>query len=798
MRDISDQVNAKYPQQILSKEEDMRLKMKVTLGSILLAVIPLLIASLVNTKTATDRSQEALELAASNRLVAIRDLTKGRIEDYFHGIRNQVIALSNNKMVIEAMGAFTESFGSYNKDIPGAASTDNRAALEGYYKGDFSREYKRLNQGEQPENSAWLAKLNADSIALQHRFISANPHPLGEKHKLTDLGDSSRYSVDHANYHPVLRDFLEKFQYYDIFLVDTHSGNIVYSVYKELDFATSLKDGPFANTGIGEAFRRANEAQSPEFATLVDFSPYPPSYQAAASFIASPIYSGNQKIGVLIFQMPIGRINAIMTHDNNWSQVGLGESGETYLVGADTLMRSTSRFLVEDKPGYLEAIKEAGVSASIAHKIDAKETSIGLHPIDSQGSNAALGGKTGFDIFPDYRNVPVLSAYAPVNIKGVNWAILAEMDEEEAFRSATALASELLTKAVVAALLLALLATGVGFWIAGMFSKPVVKLSGTIHSVEQNADLTQTVDIDSKDEIGDAANAFNSMMLTFRNSMHKVSDATAQLATTAEETSVITEQATQAVHQQLDETTQLTTAMTEMSATVQEVAANVTQTSHATNEVNEQTTSGMRAMQETISQIERLASEVQSTASTIQQLEQHSEEIGSVLDVIKGIAEQTNLLALNAAIEAARAGEQGRGFAVVADEVRNLANKTQASTEEINQMIVELQSGSRDAVTAMNKSQEMASSAVDQAAKTGDALTTISNSIGEINDMSTQIASAAEEQSVVVDEINKNVVQINNVAEQTSAGAKQTSVASSDLSRLASELSGLVAQFKVQ
>ncbi|MCU7846337.1 MAG: methyl-accepting chemotaxis protein [Candidatus Thiodiazotropha sp. (ex Monitilora ramsayi)] len=775
----------------------MRLRKKITIGATLLASLPVLLASLLINTIATDRSFEALEASASDRLVAVRDLTKGRIEDYFNTIRSQVATFSQNRMVAEAMLSFTESFSSYRHEVTDAASAAKRTELEQYYQSEFSREYQRLNHGAQADIKTWLAKLDDDALALQHRLIKENKHPLGEKHKLSDPSDGSRYAQHHSTYHPIIRDFLERFEYYDIFLVDSDSGDIVYSVFKELDFATSLKDGPFAATGIGEAFRKANQASSADFVTLIDFAPYPPSYEGAASFIASPIFYEGRKVGVLIFQMPVGRINQIMTHEHNWMQAGLGESGETYLVGKDALMRSTSRFLIEDKTNYLSAIKAGGVDEKTVEIIDTKETSIGLHPIDTEGSRAALSGKTGFSIFHDYRNIPVLSAYAPVAIDGVDWAILAEIDQEEAFRAAEELSTALLYMTLGVTLILVLIAVAIGFWAAGKFSRPIITFSKTIAEIEQDADLTRAIDLGSKDELGEAASAFSSMLKTFKVSMNDVSDATSQLATTAEETAVITEQTNQAIDNQRAETTQLATAMTEMSATVREVASNVTDTSHAAADVNDQAANGFEAMRETQSLIQQLADEVGGAAGIIQQLEQYSEDIGSVLDVIKGIAEQTNLLALNAAIEAARAGEQGRGFAVVADEVRNLASKTQASTEEINQMIEKLQTGSRKAVSAMGLSKEKANSATTQASKTGEALSTIVTSIGQINDMSSQIASAAEEQSAVAEEINKSVVQINSMAEQTAAGSNQTSITSSDLTQLASNLKSLVGKFKV-
>jgi methyl-accepting chemotaxis protein len=778
-------------------EDGMQIKTKITLGAALLAAIPVLIASIVTDIIATSKSNEALHEAAKERLVAVRELSKGRIEDYFDTIRNQLLNLSQSNGVTEAMGSFREAAASYRQELHQPDIEGKRRELAEYYRGDFKAEYGRRNPGGKIDVEKLLNSLDEDAIALQFQYIKANENPLGEKDKLMNPLDGTQYGNWHEQFHPFLRDFQQRFGFYDLFLVDIETGRIVYSVFKELDFATSLKDGPYADSGIGEVFRKASQATSTDSQTLSDFAPYLPSYQDPAAFIASPIFEGDEKIGVLIFQMPIDRINAVMTHNGKWSEHGLGASGETYLVGPDTRMRSISRFLIEDKAGYLAAIKAGGVPDKIVNLIDAKGTSIGLHPIDTAGSRAALAGNSGFDIFPDYRDVPVLSAYAPLAVEGANWAILAELDEEEAFAAAEALTTQLTTTVLGVAVILIIVAVGAGFWFAGTLSRPILKLSGIISEVERDSDLTRAVDIQSRDELGMAATAFNAMLEKFRSSMVQVTDATSQLAATAEEASVITEQTNQAVQQQLSETSQAATAMTEMSATVQEVASNTTTTAHAANEANEQASSGQQAMAETVSQIQQLAGEVESAASVIQELESNSEEIGTVLDVIKGIAEQTNLLALNAAIEAARAGEQGRGFAVVADEVRNLASKTQTSTEEINQMIEKLQNGSRQAVQAMNQSQEKARYASEQASKTGDALSTIAEAIGQINDMSTQIASASEEQSAVATEINRNIVQINDMTEQTAAGANQTATASGDLTQLASDLKNLVAQFKV-
>jgi len=328
-------------------------------------------------------------------------------------------------------------------------------------------------------------------------------------------------------------------------------------------------------------------------------------------------------------------------------------------------------------------------------------------------------------------------------------------------------------------------------------SGAINRLKAIIFSVEKNNDLTLRGDVSGKDEIAEMAQALNGMLQSFQKAIGEVTDASAQIAAASEETSAITVQTLNAIHIQQQETAQVAVAMNEMTATVGEVASNINQTSVAASEASEQVENGTQAMKQTIDSVQDLSSIMRHASSTIGELEQQSSNITSVLDDINSIADQTNLLALNAAIEAARAGEHGRGFSVVADEVRNLAGRTQDSISETSKIIEQLQSSTREVVKSMTQSQGQTSNANEQANTTGEALTTISEVIIQINDMSSQIAAASEQQGVTAEEINQNIVQISDMTDQTAEGATQTSEACKDLARLASDLSGLVQRFVV-
>ena len=338
----------------------------------------------------------------------------------------------------------------------------------------------------------------------------------------------------------------------------------------------------------------------------------------------------------------------------------------------------------------------------------------------------------------------------------------------------------------------------IAIFISSRITGALNRLSYRMNDIaDGEGDLTVTVDDSSKDETGDVARAFNKFVAKIRTTITSVASETTQVASTSEELSIVSNTTSAAVKKLHDETQQVATAMTQMNATIQDVANSAENAASSASDSNNNAKAGESMVNETVHAVDNLTKEINQSASAIEKLQADSENISTILDVIKGVSEQTNLLALNAAIEAARAGEQGRGFAVVADEVRTLAQRTKESATNIEQMIDKFQSGILTAIEVMTKSQQQTDLVVEKVSKTGETLRTINDYSSAINDMNAQIASAAEQQAVVADEISRNVVNIKQVTEQSSAATEQTSTASNEMAILGNNLLKLVQQFKV-
>jgi len=470
------------------KTKLMAMLLSVSLGSI--AIVSYL---------SWNRARNILKTAISNQLVSVRASKAYQIESYFQSLYNHVATLTEDRMIVEAMVDFNRSFKQLNFEfIPDEWTQE----LEAYYETEF---FPRLaaSIGGKPHFENYRPTTQAGTY-LQYHYIANNSAEVGAKDELRDALDGSDYSKVHAKYHEIFSNLSERFGYYDVFLIDHKTGNVVYSVSKETDFGSNLYRGAYLKTNLATVVERVLENRERGAIQLVDFQPYRPSYAAPAAFIAGPIYNGPHTIGILAIQLPVDEINKVLTGNERWKRDGLGDTGETYLVGSDYKMRSISRFLIEDPEQYKQDLKSAGTPDSTIELIDRFDTSILLQAVRTEAAQAAIGGTEDTRVIRDYRNTPVLSSFAPLDIQGVDWAIVAEMDLSEAYEPVRKLQEFLLISTV----LLILAITFVARLVATRFVTPIDKTVEGARRIK-SGNFDAEVHVDSRDEFRELAESFN-------------------------------------------------------------------------------------------------------------------------------------------------------------------------------------------------------------------------------------------------------------------------------------------------
>jgi len=768
----------------------VKVKTRLTGMALFLGVVPVLVACLVVGNIAYMAGSDGLQDEVERKLVSQRDVKRSEIEHYVATLQGLLTSSAQSALIVESAQAFRRTFDLYGAGVPA-----NEKGLRAYYQQQFTPLYEQTN-GEPPPVERMLAGLSENAKALQSAYIGDNPHPLGEKDALKSSTNAEPYDLVHDHFHFSARKVLQAFGLYDIFIVASDTGDVIYSTYKELDYATSLRSGPYKDSGLADAYRAALQLQAEQVA-MVDFRPYLPSYEAAAAFMSTPIIEAGKTVAVLIYQMPVDRISEIMTYGGQWREVGLGNSGESYLIGADLKLRSPSRFHVEDVDGFTRSLRAAGMNSELVEHLTRGGSSIGYLAVDTDSAKRAIGGETGVVTQQDYRGVKVVSAFTPLEIEGLNWALLSEEDEAEMLAPVFELRDNVISGSAIFAVLCMAVSAVIGLYTSNRISAPIVSLSHQVSSIAENNDLRVVLPESGDDELRSLAAAVNGLVGGVRGNFHTVQQAAQQLIGAASDLASAVKRVTSSVDSQNHQCQQQASASTQMEASIQEVSRNANTTSLETEEATNVSADVFELIDRSVSGFGGLADEIRQAGETVSTVDKGSQNIGVVLDVIRGIAEQTNLLALNAAIEAARAGEQGRGFAVVADEVRNLASKTAEATKEIDEMISKLQLDSKQAVAAMGEGVTRLAVNVEQVSEIRDAIEAETKIIDRIASMNIQVATAAEQQTGVAQEISRSASSISCAACDTAEEVAGLVDTSQQLNLLSVQLTAIVDSYQV-
>lgn len=486
----------------------MSISRTLLVGSLAVAGISVILTAMIVAAAGFFITKDEIEKQTQNHLVALRSEQKEYLSSYLEQIKNQVVTYSSSYTVESASKDFINAF---NYEQRRELTSDMEKDLKSFYRDEFGKSYKARNPQIKHSSNQLYDSLSPQAKIFQNDFIARNPNPLGEKDNLASLPSNSIYSKVHEKYHAELRKYLQTFAFYDIFIIDAKTGHIIYSVFKELDFATSLLTGPYKNSGLAEVFKEARNLSNPDKVSFSAFKAYTPSYEDPAAFIASPIINNEgETTAVLAFQMPIDKINEVLTMKQEWKKKGMGESGETYLVSENFKAQSLSRFLIEDPESYINSLKESGIDETLVNTIKLKGTNIGYQDIKSDAVSNAINGQEGYAQIIDYRGVEVLSAYAPIDFEGARFAILAEMDTEEAY----SFQGRIIRSTAIDAIIVCLAVLSIVALIAWRFSQMLSQRLNTAVQVANGVAQGEKVTIDAKqkqDEIGALMTALNKM-----------------------------------------------------------------------------------------------------------------------------------------------------------------------------------------------------------------------------------------------------------------------------------------------
>ncbi|MGA1932900.1 methyl-accepting chemotaxis protein [Arcobacter sp. YIC-464] len=816
---------------------NMSIKIKLTL----VTVIGLLILGVFITLLAVNKSTEALLEAEYNKLRSIETTKASEVNNYFDSLKSLLVSLANTKSTQEAFLDFEDGFYKLSSEIDIDISMVKESLKRDFNKNYLdSVNYEVPNSQSRKDISSYLPSIN-DALIAQYIFITNNKEKLGEKNGLVyDASFESSYMKAHKKYHLTFDKYLNEFSLYDIFMVDLQ-GNLIYTDFKEKDFATNLKSGVYSNTGIAKAYKKALGLSKGQLA-FDDFAPYEPSYNSAASFIATPIYIENEKKGVLIFQMPVDKINDIMNFDNKFKKAGLGESGEVYLVGSDYKMRNNSRFVKDIKD---EVVQSLG-------------STIGVWEVKTASVQSALSNNDYRDIVTDYRGIDVLSISSTINIfDTVKWAIVAEIDEEEALSPAYELRNIISILSLVIIIIVALVTL---YFFNSLVLKPLQGFQSSLlnffNYVNKKTDKIELLKISSNDEIGSMAQAvnenieltkksieeekslindasrvinsvnsgdlsqrinlsssnkglndlkelINTMLInldgninnilavlneyTNYNYLHQVDkkdlkgelsklidginnlgDSITEMLVDNKKNGLILQNGSEKL---LGNVESLNTSSNEAAASLEETAAALEEITSlvATNtqKINEMS-SKTNQLTKSVSDGENLAS---STTTAMEEINEQVQSISEAILVIDQIAFQTNILSLNAAVEAATAGEAGKGFAVVAQEVRNLASRSAEAANEIKSIV-------ENATSKANEGKQISENMIK-------GYSDLNESITETIELIKDVASASSEQQTGVEQINDAINMLDRQTQQNASVATETKTIAEQTNQIA-------------
>lgn len=762
----------------------MKIAQKLMLTTAAAMVVGVISAVALTAYMSQDRAQQALLSAVEQQFTAVAKGREQAVTLFINSQRDLLLSLANNRTTQDALYAMERPFTSYRYEVENPGEIALQAGMSEWYQQQYQPYAQSLYPDLKLPFEQWLKSAKQETLLLQHYYLKTNENSPDKLSALVDRSDGSVYGQQHKKYHQTFREIVTRYQLQELYLVEAKDLNVIYSVAKSPVFATSLKDGAFAQTALATTVKQllAKPSQQWLVSTPTTFSGF---YHQQVMFMVAPVFNslaGTEKpIGAVVLQLPVQALTDLITQQQQWPKIGLGQTGESYLVDKHNMLVSELRPQLENRQTFYTQYP----------KIAAFANHYGLSgqlKLESPEITAALQGQSGHSQSLDYRELPVLINYQPVQIGNDQYALITQQDESEAYQALISLGSDIRWASVVTVLLLSLFALGFAYRFGRSIATPMANLSDQLAKAATHHDLSIHFTEHGETEIKEMAGGLNQLFSKLTALLQQLLAASASNLQHSGQQLQISQQCKDDVHQQKTALLQLQQVALQSQQAQQQMQQQLQQASAAAGAANHQSGNGQQQVLQLTEHIRHLSAQVDHSTHSMEALQLAAKDIVQVLDTIRGVAEQTNLLALNAAIEAARAGEHGRGFAVVADEVRRLSAGTELATKEIQRMLDRLSESVQETTAGLELEQQTTRLCLDKAQHTEQALAQTRDAVRLIVEASDTIASLSAAEVHRSAEISHALEHINQSASATDVAMTQLATQASAQQELSHQL----------